>query len=571
MNQKNHSKKIIVNGKEFFTKKRTIMEALDEIGLEVPRLCKHEDLLPLGTCRLCIVEANNKIVTSCNTEVKDNMIINTDTEQVVRDRVNNLKLILSNHPLECLTCFRNGSCELQQLADNFNIPDLFDGEKRHYKIDKSSPSIIRDLNKCVLCGRCVEVCDSQGIHAIDYTKRGFETTITTPYEIKISESGCISCGQCVLHCPTAALQEKDDRIPVIKILENKSKYVIAQIAPSVRVSMSEEFGLKPGINLEKQIVTALKNIGFNAVLDTSLGADFTVMEEAYELVNRIKENKLPMFTSCCPAWVNYVEMHDPSLIKNLSTCKSPHEMLGALIKSYYAMKNNINPRNLVVVSIMPCTAKKDEIKNTKLKNDNMPNVDYVLTTREIVKIFKEYGLDLPHLKKTEFDLLDIGSSSAGKIFGRSGGVMEAALRTASFYLGQRNPKIVYKKLRGLKGIKTTVIKIKDKTIRVAVVNGMGNFVKNRDRIYSNYDFIEVMACPGGCIGGGGQPQPHSMKKVKLRQKGLNSIDSHSKVRLAHKNRIVNKIYKQFLIKPGSDIAEEYLHTSYKNKTRIVKD
>ena len=563
-------KKIVVNGIVYKTKKETVMEALDEIGIEVPRLCKHPDLKPLATCRMCVVEANGRIVTSCNTSVSDGMKIETDTKDVVRNRVNNLKLILSNHTMDCLNCFRNGDCELQKLADEFNLPTLFEGEKRTAKPDNSSPSIKIDGNKCILCGRCVEVCKNQGISVIDFANRGFNTSISTAFGHSLGDTGCISCGQCVLYCPTGALTEKDDRISVIKTIENKNLFVAVQIAPSIRVSIGEEFGLAPGKNVEGKIVTALKNIGFDAVFDTSFAADMTIVEEATELVKRIKDNKLPMFTSCCPAWVNYSEMHYPEILPRLSTSKSPHEMMGALIKSYYAKKNNLDPKNIVVVSIMPCVAKKDEISNINFRNDGLVNVDYTLTTREAAKIFKEYGIELSDLKDSPFDMFAQGGTGAGKIFGRSGGVMEAALRTAAFYLGEKNPKIEYDDLKGLKAIKSSSVDIKGKKIRVAAVNGMLNFINNRDMIMSNFDFIEVMACPGGCIGGGGQPQPHSMEKVRLRAKGLNSIDRSSNLRLSHENPVLKKVYKEFLDSPGSEKAEKYLHRNYMNKKFVVK-
>ncbi len=561
--------KIIVDGKEYDVKEKYLMDALDSIGIHVPRLCKHKDLFPTGKCRMCLVEVNGKLVTSCNFEVKEGIEVKTNTDKVIKARVMNLKLILSNHPQDCLHCFRNNDCELQNLASEFSVHTLFDGAKRNYGIDESSYAITREMDKCILCGRCIEVCDAQGIHAIDYAYRSFNTMIMPAYGLRIIDTACISCGQCALYCPTAAIHERDDRVNVINAINDPKKFVVAQIAPAVRVSLSEEFIGKPKL-ITKKIVTALKLLGFDAVFDTSLGADVTVMEEAYEFVQRFKKKEnLPLLTSCCPAWVNYVEMHHPELIKHLSTTKSPHEIMGVLIKTYFAKKRNINPEDIVVVSIMPCTAKKEEAKRTELRNE-YENVDYVLTTRELAKMLKEYGINPLELKEMPFDSI-VDATSAGQIFGRSGGVMEAALRTASYFLGIKLEKLEFETLRGMDGIKTATLEFNGEMIKVAVVNGIGNIDKILPKL-SEYHFVEVMACPGGCIGGGGQPRVLDgsyKERVIERMQELNKIDAMSKIRQSHESPLIKQIYDEFLKHPMSEIAEKYLHTSYKNKTNFI--
>lgn len=555
--------KINVNGKEYETNKKYIMDALDEIGIHVPRLCKHKDLENSGKCRLCVVEVNGKLVTSCNTEVMDNMNIITDSHRVVSARVMNLKLLLSNHPSDCLHCFASDYCELQELSKKFSVHTLFEGKKRHNESDFSSFAITREHDKCVVCGRCIEVCDKIGVHALDYAKRGFETIVKPGYDLNIVESGCISCGQCALYCPTGAIHERDNRLDVIKALSEKDKVVVAQIAPAIRVSLAEEFSALPGTRITKQIVTALKLLGFDYVFDTSDGADLTIMEEAYEFVERFKQG-MPLFTSCCPAWVQYVEIHKPEWIQYLSTTKSPHMMLGSMLKSYFASRLGIDSKKMVVVSIMPCTAKKEEAKRVEMKNDGLSNVDIVLTTKELAMLLKEYGINPLTLPETNFDSLN-DASSAGQIFGRSGGVMEAALRTAAYYLGFNLAKLEFESLRGMQEVKVSTLEFDGKQIKVAVVNGLKNLKLLN---LMEYNFVEVMTCPGGCIAGGGQPKPTSIDKVKSRMNGLNVIDEVSAIRESHKNKTVLKIYEEFLNKPGSELAHKYLHTKFFRKDKL---
>lgn len=561
------AKRIIVNGKEYLTTEKTLLKALERIGFEIPHLCFHEDLEPLATCRLCVVEVNGRIVTSCNTIVSDGMKVNTETEELIEYRRHNLELILSNHALDCDYCYRNLHCDLQRIAEKITNKTRYSGKVRKHEIDESSNAIIKDFEKCILCGRCIQVCNKQAVNVFDYVLRGFDTIVSTAFDIPISSSPCVGCGQCVIHCPTAALVEKDETQKVLDAIKNPDKIVIAQIAPAVRVSIGEELGLKPGKILTKKLVSALKKVGFDKVFDTSLGADFTIMEEASELVDRIKNNKtIPMFTSCCPAWVNFVEEFYPEFIPNLSTTKSPHEILGALIKTYYAKKNNIPVEKIFVVSIMPCTSKKLEALRPELRVNNSLTVDAVITTRELGKILREFGIEIEKLEEQDFDDF-MSASSAGQIFGTTGGVMEAALRTANFILTGINDyeKIEYKEVRGMQGIKIANYTLGDKKLRVGVVNELGNAKRVIEKIKSGklkIDFLEVMACPGGCIGGGGQPLTTNKNIIKQRMKALYVIDKKAKIRFCHENQTVKNIYLEFLESPLSEKSEQILHTKY---------
>ncbi|MDD3263933.1 MAG: [FeFe] hydrogenase, group A [Candidatus Nanoarchaeia archaeon] len=549
--------KIIVDSKEYFTEKKTIMEALDEVGIEVPRLCKHPDLEAIGSCRLCLVEVNGRILTSCNTLVQDGMNIETYTERVIKKRQENLKLIIESHNVECLTCFRNNTCELQDLSSKYSVDNLKKGKQRPKELDNSSYSIVRDSSKCILCGRCVEVCKNQGIEAIDFSSRGFKTKIIAGFSDKIADTNCISCGQCVLYCPTGALTEKDDRKEVLSFIANKKIITFAQIAPAIRVSLSDEYNIPERI-ITKKLVSALKMIGFDYVIDTSFGADLTIMEEANELIERLGKKEL-MFTSCCPAWINFVETQRKDYIKNLSSCKSPHQMVGAVVKGYLAKKIGLDPKEIKVVSIMPCVAKKDEIQRTIQKNDGIVNVDNVITTRELIHLLNEEGINLKEMPETEVDFF--GYSSAGEIFAKSGGVMEAAIRTANFLVDKDLEEPSINEVKHIKDYKRFDLNIAGTIIKVGIVNGMGNFIKHEKEIME-LDFVEVMACPGGCIGGGGQPQPHSLQDVKKRKLDIIKKDKESDLRMSHQNPDIIKLYHDFLKHPGSKEAEEYLHTRY---------
>ncbi len=557
-------KNIKIDGELYETDKEYLLDVLNEFGFEIPSLCNHPDLEPNASCRMCLVEVNGKVVTSCNQKVIDDMEVITNTKELTEKRKINLELILANHNVNCDVCFMNGYCELQDLSEKFDIeklPKILESSKKknHYK-DNSSNAIKINSRQCILCGRCVEICDKQGINTLDYSKRGYDTRISTSFNLPIADTGCISCGQCTLHCPTSALLEKDDINDVLSIINDKENYVVAQIAPAIRVSLGEMFGFEG--NVKEKIPSALKKLGFDSVVDTSVGADMTIMEEAMELIDRIKNNKeMPMFTSCCPAWVNYVEFNEKDLIDNLSSTKSPQIILGHIIKKIYSKKLNIDKENVKVVSIMPCTAKKVEINRVELRKDVIP-VDYSLTTRETAKLLKQVGINLVDVNNSSFDEIIPTSSSAGEIFGASGGVTEAALRTAHYFISGNNPnELEIKPLRGLDNVKVYSTKILNTKIKVGIVNGVGNFEKIKDSL-NNYDFIEVMACPGGCIGGGGQPQPHSIKKVNSRKDNLYKIDDESEIRLCHENPLIKEIYNKFYDKPLSEKAESELHTKY---------
>ena len=564
-------KRIEVNGREILTGRKYLLQALEDAGYEIPKLCSHPDFEPLANCRLCIVEVNGRIQTSCNTLVEEGLKVRIDTPEVVEERRHNMELILSNHPLDCEYCYKNMRCELQALAERITKTTRYDGAKRKVGTDESSPSIYRNMDQCILCGRCISACQREGISLLDYVGRGFNTAIMPPLKLKIADTACISCGQCALVCPTSAITEKDDRALVYSLINDPEKFVIAQTAPSARASLGEEFGMKPGTVVTGKMVTALREVGFDAVCDTSLGADFTIVEEASELLSRIKARKnginshLPMFTSCCPSWVLYVEKFHPELIPNLSTTKSPHEILATLLKTYYSQKKGIPIEKIAVVSIMPCTSKKEEARRVEQRIMGFPAVDAVLTIRETGRMIREAGINLAKMKDGEFDDLLKDASGAGQIFGATGGVMETVLRTASALSspGNKAPRIEFKEVRGLSGVKEAEYEIAGDILRVAVVNGLGNIDEVIEKAKrGDLDFVEVMACPGGCSGGGGQPIPTNSKIVSERINALYSIDSSSSVRESLENPIVRKVYSEFLESPNSEIAEKLLHTRF---------
>ncbi|MBU0662643.1 MAG: [FeFe] hydrogenase, group A [Candidatus Diapherotrites archaeon] len=569
--------KIKVNGTEVKTKQTVLLAALKEVGIEVPTLCYHPDLPALSTCRLCLVEVNGQVKTSCNQQVFAGMEIRTNTARVLRERKTNLELILANHPFECEDCASNGRCELQKLAEQFGISDFkYAGKKRSAERDESSTAIQFDPKKCILCERCTNVCDRQKTSILALKNRGWETIVAPVGGAKMSDTPCVYCGRCTLHCPTGAFFEKDEIDEVIAEINNPNKKVVVQIAPSIRVTLGEYFGMKPGEIATKKISTALRMCGFDAVLDTSLGADMTIVEEAHELVERIKTGKaLPQFTSCCPAWVYYVEYYRPELTQNLSTTKSPHIMLGAAVKTYYAEKTKTDPKDIVVVSIMPCTAKKAESARVEHKTNGMRTVDYVLTTREAARMLKLLGINLAKVKDGNFDSPLETTTGAGEIFASTGGVMEAALRTANFYITGKEltkSKLDFKEVRGLEGVKKACVKIGGKKLSVAVAHGLENAEKAIAEMKKNpgcFDFIEIMCCPGGCIGGGGQSVPHSMEKVRARMKGIYLADKNAKLRVSHENPSVKALYSEFLEKPGSKKAHELLHTHYVKRDKYA--
>ena len=499
----------------------TILQAARQASIDIPTLCFLKDINEIGDCRMCIVQVDGRrgFATSCIQKVEEGMVVKTHSKEVIEARKVILDLILSNHQRDCLTCTRNGNCELQNLAVKFNVTGIeYEGETNKHQIDDLSPSIVRDFNKCILCRRCVSVCKKvQEIGAIDCINRGFNSCISTVGDNSLNDVNCTFCGQCIEACPVGALREKDSIEEAWEKLKDPDTYVIVQTAPAVRVALGEEFGMPIGTNVTGKMVAALKRLGFDKVFDTNTGADFTIMEEGTEFIQRLNENyNLPMITSCSPGWVRYVEANYPENIKYLSSCKSPHEMFGALIKTYYAEKNNIDPEKIYVVSVMPCIAKKYERQRTELKNNGMYDVDCVLTTRELARMIKQANIEFSELENEEFDNPMGEATGAAAIFGVTGGVMEAALRTASEILsGEELEDIDFKQVRGEEGIRRAILKIGERDIKVVVANGLGNAKIIMEEIKSgkaDYQFVEIMACPGGCIMGGGQP----IKNSKIR-------------------------------------------------------
>lgn len=573
---------LTVDGKKVQVEEGTsILDAARKAGADIPTLCFLKGINGVGDCRMCIVEVEGRrgFATSCIQKVEEGMVVNTNKPDVIEARKVILDLLISNHHVECLTCTRNGNCELQNLANKFNINLLeFSGEQTEHKIDDLSPSIVRDFNKCVLCRRCVATCKNvQGIGAIDCINRGFESCISTMGDKSLNDVNCTFCGQCIEACPTGALREKDSIEEVLDKINDPDVYVVAQTAPAVRVALGEEFGMPIGTNVTKKMVTALKKLNFDKVFDTNTGADFTIMEEANEFIERLQNNdNLPMITSCSPGWVKFIEMNYPKLIPHLSSCKSPHEMFGALIKTYFAKKENIDPKRIFVVSIMPCIAKKYERQRTEMQNNGLYDVDAVITTRELGRIIKQAGIDFTSLEDSNFDDPMGEATGAGAIFGTTGGVMEAALRTAQDVLtGKSLDNINFEDVRGEKGIKRATVNINGKDVNVVVASGLANAKKIMEEIKSgktDYQFVEIMACPGGCIMGGGQPIKSSKIRAttdvrKLRADALYSIDEKSVIRKSHENPALKKIYEEFLEKPGSYRAEKLLHTKYEKKEK----
>ena len=559
----------------------TILQAARQASIDIPTLCFLKDINEIGDCRMCIVQVDGRrgFATSCIQKVEEGMVVKTHSKEVIEARKVILDLILSNHQRDCLTCTRNGNCELQNLAVKFNVTGIeYEGETNKHQIDDLSPSIVRDFNKCILCRRCVSVCKKvQEIGAIDCINRGFNSCISTVGDNSLNVVNCTFCGQCIEACPVGALREKDSIEEAWEKLKDPDTYVIVQTAPAVRVALGEEFGMPIGTNVTGKMVAALKRLGFDKVFDTNTGADFTIMEEGTEFIQRLNENyNLPMITSCSPGWVRYVEANYPENIKYLSSCKSPHEMFGALIKTYYAEKNNIDPEKIYVVSVMPCIAKKYERQRTELKNNGMYDVDCVLTTRELARMIKQANIEFSELENEEFDNPMGEATGAGAIFGVTGGVMEAALRTASEILsGEELENIDFKQVRGEEGIRRAILKIGERDIKVVVANGLGNAKIIMEEIKSgkaDYQFVEIMACPGGCIMGGGQPIKNSKIRAtvdvrKKRADAMYTIDEKSQIRKSHENPVLKQIYSEYIGVPGGHKAHELFHTTYSKKQK----
>ncbi len=568
---------LTIDGQEIKVKKgTTVLQAAKQMEIDIPTLCYLKEINAVGDCRMCIVEIEGRrgYVPSCITMAEEGMVVHTNTPEITEARKMMLDLILSNHPQECLTCIRSGNCELQKLAIQFNVTNIeYQGERIEHEIDDESPSVVRDANKCILCRRCIATCKNiQTVGAIDCINRGFESCVSTTGNKSLNDVNCVLCGQCIQSCPTGALHEKEEINEVWEKIKDPDTIVIAQTAPAVRVGLGEEFGLPIGTNVQGKMVTALKRLGFDKVFDTNTGADFTIMEEANEFVERFTKNdNLPMITSCSPGWVKFIETNYPDLLPHLSSCKSPHQMFGAILKSYYAKKEKLDPKKMYVVSVMPCVAKKFEKNRSEMEVDNLRDVDAVITTRELARMIKQANIDFVNLKDDSFDSPMGEATGAGAIFGTTGGVMEAALRTAQDVLtGKDLKEINFEEVRGGKGIKKATVNIAGKDIKIVAASGLGNARKILDEIQSgkaDYQFIEIMACPGGCIMGGGQPIKSSKTRSevdvrKLRADALYTIDEKSRIRKSHENPILKKIYKEFLEKPGSEKAEKLLHTSY---------
>ena len=559
----------------------TILDAAKQAGIDIPTLCFLKDINEVGDCRMCIVEVEGRrgFATSCIQTVEEGMVVHTHTPNVLEARHAILDLIISNHSKDCLTCTRSGNCELQDLAIKFNVLDIeFKGERTEHKIDDKSPSIVRDFNKCILCRRCVATCKNvQNIGAIDCIERGFESCISTTYDHSLNDVNCTFCGQCIESCPTGALHEKENINDVWAKLKDPDTFVVVQTAPSIRVALGEEFGMEIGSNVTGKMVSALKALGFDKVFDTNTGADFTIMEEATEFVKRFKENdNLPMTTSCCPGWVRFAEMEYPENLAHLSSCKSPHQMFGAIIKSYFADKYGIDRNKICTVSVMPCIAKKYECSRPEMEVDGIRDVDYVITTRELSRMIKQANIDFTQLDDSNFDDPMGEATGAGAIFGTTGGVMEAAIRTAVDTLENRSiDRIEYTEVRGEKEIKEATLNVAGKEVKIAVASGLANARKIMEQIRrgeSPYHFVEIMACPGGCVMGGGQPiKSSSIRSTvdvrKLRASALYAIDEKSVIRKSHESPVMKQLYAEFLEKSGSHLAHKYLHTTYTPKPK----
>ncbi len=557
----------------------TILDAAKQVQIKIPTLCKHPDLFSSAACGICIVriKGSAKMLRACCTPIESGMEIITHDPEIVAVRRTVLELILSNHPNDCLKCGRNNNCELQKLAADFGIrEDLFAKFLKNIPKDESTGTIVLEPSKCILCGRCIEVCqDMQNVWALSFLERGFSTRISPAGDIKLSDSPCVRCGQCSNHCPTGAIFEKDDTEKIWRALQDTEKYCVVQIAPAVRVAIGEAFGFGIGKNLTKKLYAALRRLGFEAVFDTSFGADVTIMEEASEFVERFQHQKgpLPLITTCCPSWVDFMEKFHHDMIPHFSSCKSPHEIVGAIAKTYYAKQRGIDPKKIFMVSIMPCTSKKYEItRSDEMFASGCQDIDVSITTRELARMIKQSGIYFEDLPEEDADSLLGQYTGAGVIFGATGGVMEAALRTAYFFItGKDIVDVEFKNVRGLKGVKETEIEINGKIIRLAIAHGLSNVEYVIDKVRQAqlmhaelpYHFIEVMACAGGCVGGGGQPYGVTDELRTKRANGLYQDDREQQVRYSHRNPAIEKLYQDFLEKPLSIQSEKLLHTTYK--------
>lgn len=574
---------LVIDGQEVKVPAGTsVMNAAEKIGIHIPRLCYHPRLSVLGSCRVCICDINGRFETSCSTEVTEGMKVLTNSPEIQEARRDIVELLADNHNPDCHTCDRDSNCELQNLCYSMGVRSrLFAGKRKMMPIDDSSVSVVRDPQKCVLCGRCIRVCkEIQGVENLCQQNRGFHTEVAPAFGAQMDKSVCVQCGQCINVCPTAAFQEKRHTKKVFSAINDPNKLVVVHTAPAIRAAIGEGFGLKPGTPCTGKMVTALRRLGFDVVFDTNFTADLTILEEAHELIGRVKNGGvLPLITSCSPGWINFIEGFYPELLPNISSCRSPMSMMSALIKTYYAQKINRKPEDIFVVSVMPCVAKKFEMERPEHTINGMKITDAVLTTRELIWMIQSYGIDFNHLPNGEFDSPLGESTGAADIFGTTGGVMEAALRTAAEWItGKPLDKLEFEMVRAVEGLRESTLTVGDLKLNIAVSNGLQNAKTLLDAVVKGekqYHVIEVMACPGGCIGGGGQPYPPKGYDYNIldpallaeRAKALYTIDSGKAERRSHNNKAVQQLYKEFLGEPGSHKAHELLHTEYKPRKR----
>ncbi len=554
----------------------TVLEAAKSAGIHIPTLCYHPDLPPLGACRVCLVEIEKErtLQPSCTYQVREGMVVHTHSAKVRKARRTVVELLLSDHPSDCTSCPRNTNCELQALAEELGIREIrFPAEPPGYEIDDSSPAVIRDPDKCILCRRCIQTCEEiQGISALRIKGRGYESLIGAAFDTPLGSALCVNCGQCVNRCPTGALTEKTHIPAVWAVLEDPDTFTVVQTAPAVRIGLGEALGMPPGEIVTGKLTTALRELGFDRVFDTNFAADLTIMEEGHELIHRIQNGGvLPQTTSCSPGWIKFIEHYYPELLPNVSSCKSPQQMFGAVAKTYFAEKAGIDPVKMKVISIMPCTAKKFEAARPEMCDSGHRDVDYVLTTRELAKMIKEQGLDFASLPESQYDDPLGESTGAAVIFGATGGVMEAALRTAyEVITGEKLKNIDITAVRGMEGVREATISVGDLELRAAVAHGLANAAKVLDRVAAgegDWHFIEIMACPGGCLGGGGQPIPTSPEIRQARADAIYEADRRLPIRRSHENPSIKRLYGEFLGEPLSERSHHLLHTEYMQRTK----